>query len=302
MIFQFVGLFMLVFASKAHAKSDIKPILIDGSSTLYPLTEAVVEEFNKKFPAIRVSVGSSGTGGGFSKFLKEEIQICDASRPISSKELEEAKVNKVEFIVLPVAYDALSVVVSTKNKFIDTISIADLKKIWEPGSKIFKWSDLNPNFPKKDFKLFAPGAGSGTFDYFTKEVVGKEKSSRKDFEASENDDVLVRGIAGNEFGFGYFGHSYVEMNKKKVRALKLDAGAGAIEPSNENIRNKKYPLSRVLYIYINKKFLERKEVADFVDFYLASVVNLSVPLGFLNLESQAQNTSVKRFKDRTVGL
>ncbi len=299
---QNITLLTLFLATKAAATADIKPVIVDGSSTVFPLTEAVAEEFNKKFPKIRISVGSSGTGGGFKKFLAEEIPICDASRPISASELKIAQDKKIEFIVLPVAYDALSVAVSLKNKFLTTISIADLKKMWEPGSKIKKWSDLNPSFPNKDLKLFGPGPDSGTFDYFTEHVVGKAKLSRPDFTASEDDNILVKGVAGSEFALGYFGHAYIENNKTTIRALTLDAGAGAVEPSGANIRNKKYPLSRLLYIYVNKKSLERPEVKNFVDFYLENASSLSVSVGYLNLEVADAAMAVKKLTDRTVGI
>ena len=302
MNFKTLSIFMFFVAGKVTASDSPKPIIVDGSSTVFPLTEAVAEEFNKKFPKIRVSVGSSGTGGGFKKFLANEIQICDASRPISAKELEMAKAKSIDFIVLPVAYDALSVVVSKKNKFLDTISFADLKKIWEPGSKVNKWSDFNASYPKKDLKLFGPGPDSGTFDYFTEHVVGKAKFSRADFSASEDDNILVKGVAANEFALGYFGHAYVESNKTTIRALKVDAGAGPIEPSNDNIRNKTYPLARLLYIYVNKKALERPEVKDFVDFYLENTAKLAVSVGYLNLEAAESSLALKRYNDRTLGL
>ncbi len=247
-------------------------IKIDGSSTVYPITEAVAEDFQISTRGkTRVTVGISGTGGGFKKFCRGEIDISDASRPIKQKEIDKCKKAGIEFVEMPVAFDALTVVINPKNNWSKTITIAELKKIWEPAAqnKITKWNQINPAWPNAEFKLYGPGADSGTFDYFTEAVVGKSKSSRGDFTASEDDNVLVQGVSRDKNGLAYFGFAYYVENQKKLSAVAIDGGNGGVHPSAKTVENGTYqPLSRPIFIYVNVKSAKRPEVREFIDFYM----------------------------------
>jgi phosphate transport system substrate-binding protein len=240
-------------------------IQADGSSTVHPFTAAFAEEFRVKNGRVSITVGESGTGGGFKRFCRGETDISNASRPMRQEEIDLCKENGVEFIELPVAYDALTVVVNPKNTLLDSITVEDLKRIWEPNSTVKTWRDLNPAWPDRQILLFGPGQASGTFDYFTEAIVGKAKSSRTDYSASESDNELVNGVAGSEWALGYFGFSYYEQNKSKLKALKING----VEPSFATVENGTYqPLSRPLLLYINKKAAERPEVKAFIHFIL----------------------------------
>lgn len=291
-----------LFALKAYAAGKPTTIHIDGSSTVFPISEAVAEEYAKADRSVRVTVGVSGTGGGGKKFIAKEISIWAASRPVADKELEQLKTKKIEFVELPIAYDALSVVVSKQNTFVKAFKVADLKKLWEPGSKIKSWKDLDSSYPDKPVKLFGPGADSGTFDYFTEKVVGKAKSSRKDYEQSEDDNVLVKGVATSPFSLAYFGHSYAVNNADKLRAIPLDEGKGAVAPEHEAIRNQTYPLSRLLFLYVNKSDLEKDpKVAAFVDFYLKKSGEMANAVGYLSLTDKEKDKVYAKFQKKTVG-
>ena len=212
-------------------------VKIDGSSTVYPITEAVAEDFQKaKKGAVKVTVGISGTGGGFKKFCRGETDIVNASRPILKKEMDDCKAAGVQYVEMPVAFDALTVVVNPKNDWSKTITVAELKKIWEPAAqgKITRWSQVNPAWPDEPIKLYGAGADSGTFDYFTEAIVGKAKSSRGDFTASEDDNVLVQGVASDKNGLGFFGFAYYVENQKKVKAVAVDGGKGAVTPVRQD--------------------------------------------------------------------
>lgn len=296
----FVATLTLALSNHAAAAGDGQ-IRIDGSSTVFPISEAVAEEFGQKSPKIRVTVGTSGTGGGFKKFAVGEIDISDASRPIKASEIEEAKKKKITFIELPVGVDGLAVVVHPSNTFLKSITKEQLKKIWEPGSKIQKWSDLDPAFPKEKIALFGPGADSGTFDYFTEEVVGKARASRTDYTASEDDNVLIKGVSASKFGMAYFGHGYYTANKSRVKALAIDTGKGAVEATDENVASGKYPLSRYLYIYVNNASTARPEVDQFVKFYLDVAKDVVHQVGYLPLKPAEYAAAKERYAKKVLG-
>ena len=275
---------------------------IDGSSTVFPISEAVAEEYRAQEPRVRVTVGVSGTGGGFKKFLVGEIDINDASRAIKGKELEKAKTTGVQFIEIPVAFDGLSIVLSKKNTFVDFLTVAELKAIWQPGSHVKKWSDIRAGWPEKKIRLFGPGTDSGTFDYFTKAINGKEGASRPDYTASEDDNVLVQGVSGDEYALGYFGYAYYIENKKKIRAVPIDGGNGPVSPTYETINKGVYaPLSRPIFIYVNPASLDKPQVASFVDFYIKNAASLSTEVGYIGMPENVYTKALMRIKQRQTG-
>ncbi len=273
----------------AHAAGE-KIIKIDGSSTVYPITEAVAEEFQKA-KGTKVTVGISGTGGGFKKFCRGETDISEASRPILKKEMDACKEAGIQYIELPIAYDALTVVINPKNDFIKSMTVDELKKLWEPAAQgsIKTWNQVNATWPNTPVKLFGAGSDSGTFDYFTEAIVGKAKSSRGDYTASEDDNVLVQGVAGDKGALGYFGYAYYEENQDKLKAVPIvaKAGAPAVLPSAATVMNGTYqPLSRPLFIYINATAAAFKpEIKAFVDFYLANAPTLVKEVKYVPLPS-----------------
>lgn len=259
-------------------------IEIDGSSTVFPVSEAVAEEFHKIHPDVRVNVGVSGTGGGFKRFTAGETDISDASRPIKDKEAQAAADNGIEYYPLRVAMDGLSVLVSPDNDFVECLSVEQLKAIWEPSSAVSNWNDVDPAFPDKKIVLYGPDTDSGTFDYFTEEVVGEVQASRADYTASADDNVLVQGIAGGRYSLGYFGYSYYSENADKLKLVSVDSGNGCVTPTSETIENGTYaPLSRPLFIYVSKQSLERPEVKAFVEFYLDNAAELAQEVGYIRL-------------------
>jgi phosphate transport system substrate-binding protein len=283
-------------------------ILIDGSSTVYPITAAAAEEFNQYAPNVRAPVGVSGTGGGFKKFCVGETDIQDASRPISTSEVETCQQNNVEYIELPVAYDGLAIVVNPKNDWVDHLTVDELKKIWEPAAqgKITNWNQVREGFPDKPLQLFGAGTDSGTFDYFTEAIMGKAKEQRGDYQASEDDNVLVQGIAGDESALGYFGLAYYEENADKLKLVPVKQGdAEPVAPSIETVKNGTYqPLSRPLFIYVKKDSADRPEVKEFINFYLSdSFIPLiqSREVGYISLSDALYDAILKRFTDRTSG-
>jgi len=298
---------LLLTVGAASAQNKI--ISVDGSSTVFPITEAMAEEFQKSNKGIKVTVGIGGTGGGFKKFCRGEIDISDASRPIRDVEREECKKNNVEYIELPIALDALTVMVNPKNDWAKEMTVAELKKIWEPEAqgKIMNWKQVRASFPDRPLKLYGAGVDSGTYDYFTAAIVGKEHSSRGDFTASEDDNVLVQGIAGDLNALGFFGLAYYLENKDKLKAvaIKLKDDSKAVEPSVEGARDGTYqPLSRPIFIYVSKKAAETKpEVVQFVDFYLNKdhASKLVKEVGYVPLPENAYEVFAKRFKDRQLG-
>jgi phosphate transport system substrate-binding protein len=300
-----MALAMVVLSVKAYAASKV--IKVDGSSTVYPITEAVGEEFQKvKKGEVHVTVGISGTGGGFKRFCRGETDISDASRPIVKKEMEVCKENGIEYIELPVAYDGLAVIVNPKNDWVDNLTVEELKKMWEPDAqgKVTKWNQVRPNWPDAALKLFGPGVDSGTFDYFTEAIVGKSKASRGDFTSSEDDNVLVQGIAGDRYALGYFGLAYFEENRDKLKLVPIvnPKTGKAVLPSLESVKDGSYqPLSRPLFIYVSIKALERPEVKEFVEFYLKNAAKYSKEVGYIPLPAQAYELAMERFIKRVKG-
>lgn len=282
--------------------SDISgKVKIDGSSTVFPITEAVAEEFRKEYPKVRVSVGVSGTGGGFKKFLKKETDINDASRYIKGKEKKLAKEQGIEFIELPIAYDGISVIINPKNDFAKNITFAELKKIWEPGSKIKTWKQVNAKWPDEPIKLYGPGPDSGTFDYFTEAVMGKSKASRSDFTASEDDNVIIKGVSGDKNGMGYLGYAYYIENKGKVAAANISKDAGPVGPNAATIESGEYPLARPIFIYVSTHAAKKKQVEAFVNFYLKNAAKLSKEVGYVPLSEASYNRQKVRFSQRKTG-
>lgn len=261
-------------------------VVIDGSSTVYPITMAVAEEFKKVQPNVEVSVAMAGTGGGMKKFVAGEIDICDASRPIKQEEKDKAKANGIDYIEFEIAYDGITVVVNKDNTWADSITIDELNKIWKKDSTVKTWKDVNSAWPAEPIKLYGPGTDSGTFEYFTEAINKKAKESRTDFTPSEDDNVLVQGVAGDKYAMGYFGFSYYEENNDKLKALKVDAGKGPVEPTFDTIKNKSYaPLSRPLFIYVSKKKFEDEQVKAFTEFYINNAGKLSEEVDYIPLES-----------------
>ncbi len=284
-------------------------VRIDGSSTVFPVTEAVAEEFQKaKKGTVRVTVGISGTGGGFKKFCRGETDISNASRPILKREMEDCQKAGVEYFELPVAYDALSVVVHPKNTWIKSMTVEELKRIWEPAAqgKITRWNQVNPAWPDAPLKLFGAGADSGTFDYFTEAIVGKAKSSRGDYTASEDDNVLVQGVSRDVNALGFFGYAYYAENRDKLRAVPIveKPGKPAVAPSEETVISGTYqPLSRPIFIYVNAKAIARPEVREFVQYYMTHGAKLAKEVKYVPLPAKAYELAwqhVERGKKGTV--
>ncbi len=264
-------------------------VVIDGSSTVYPITMAVAEEFKKVQPNVEVSVAMAGTGGGMKKFVAGEIDICDASRPIKQEEKDKAKANGIDYIEFEIAYDGITVVVNKDNTWADSITIDELNKIWKKDSTVKTWKDVNSAWPAEPIKLYGPGTDSGTFEYFTEAINKKAKESRTDFTPSEDDNVLVQGVAGDKYAMGYFGFSYYEENNDKLKALKVDAGKGPVEPTFDTIKNKSYaPLSRPLFIYVSKKKFEDEQVKAFTEFYINNAGKLSEEVDYIPLEESVK--------------
>jgi phosphate transport system substrate-binding protein len=284
-------------------------IKIDGSSTVFPLTEAVAEEFQKlKQGRVKVTVGISGTGGGFKKFVRGEIDISDASRPILKEEMEQAKANGIEYVELPVCFDALTVVVNPQNDWVASMTIEELKKIWEPAAqgKITRWNQVRPEWPNQEIVLFGAGADSGTFDYFTEAVVGKAKASRGDFTASEDDNVLVQGVGGSKYALGYIPYAYYAPNTSKLKAVGIEWDKNTVKepvmPTLENVLAGTYnPLSRPLFIYVNRKSAEKSDIKEFVEFFLKNGMTLANEVKYLPLPANAYEMALARFSKMEIG-
>jgi phosphate transport system substrate-binding protein len=283
---------LIVAALAAAAPAYAQIVKIDGSSTVYPITEAVAEEFQKsKRNRIKVTVGISGTGGGFKKFCRNETDISGASRPILKKEMDDCKAAGIEYFELPVAFDALTVVINPKNSFVKQLTIAEMKKMWEPAAqgKVTMWNQVNPAWPAQPMKLFGPGADSGTFDYFTEAVVGKSKSSRGDFTASEDDNVLVQGVSRDVNGLGYFGFAYYVENKDKLKAVPIvnEKGQPVLPSFDAVIAGTYTPLARPIFIYVNAKSLGKPEVKEFVEYYMTHGAKLAKEVKYVPLPDSA---------------
>ena len=259
-------------------------IEIDGSSTVFPISQAAAEEFRNEHSDVQIPVGISGTGGGFKRFIVGETDISNASRSIKDSERELAAENGVDFIELTVAFDGLSVIVNPDNDFAACMTTAELKKLWEPGSKVSKWNEIRSDWPDRPIRLYGPDTDSGTFDYFTDAINGEEDASRPDYTQSADDNVLVQGISGDKNSLGYFGYAYYLENTDKLKLVAVDAGAGCIEPSKETINDGSYsPLSRPMFIYVNKASLDRPGVKAFVEFYLENAAALAEEVGYVAL-------------------
>jgi phosphate transport system substrate-binding protein len=292
-------------AAPVYAQQKI--VKIDGSSTVFPITEAVAEEFQKaKKQQIKVTVGISGTGGGFKKFCRGETDISDASRPISAKEMKECADAGIKYVELPVAFDALTVVINPKNTWIKEFKVEELKKMWEPAAqgKITHWNQINPAWPNAPIKLFGPGADSGTFDYFTDAINGKEKASRGDFTASEDDNVLVQGVSRDVNAVGYFGLAYYVENKDKLKAAPIvNKGSNkAVAPSLETVMDGTYqPLARPIFIYVSDKSMNKPEVKEFVEYYIKHAPKLVKEVGYVPLSAAHYDQAMKNFQSKKLG-
>lgn len=297
---------LMLFSIKSSYAVE-KVIKIDGSSTVYPITEAVAEEFQKlKKGSVNVTVGISGTGGGFKKFCRGETDISNASRPILKKEMDVCKEHGIEYIELPVAYDGLAVMVNPKNNWVKSLTVEDLKKMWEPSAQgtITKWNQIRPEWPDAPLKLYGPGVDSGTFDYFTEAIVGKSKASRGDYTSSEDDNVLVQGISGDKNALGYFGLAYYEENRDKLKLVAIvnPATKKEVYPSLKTVMDGEYqPLSRPIFIYVNKKSAEKPEVKEFVEFYLKNASKLVKQVKYIPLPDKAYKLAQERFSKRKTG-
>ena len=284
-------------------------VALDGSSTVFPISEAVAEEFQKANPGARVTVGISGTGGGFQKFCRAEIDISNASRPISGTEIEACARTGVEYIELPIAYDGIAIAVNPMATWVEHITTAELKMLWSPDAqgKITNWSQVRPGWPDKEFHLYGAGVDSGTYDYFTEVINGKAKASRGDFTSSEDDNVLVQGIANDEYALGFVPYAYYEGNKNKLKLVgvddgKADNGAGPIAASPETIRNGTYqPFARPIFIYVSTKAAARAEVQGFVEFYLSHADALVREVNYVDLGGDAYKLVATRYANRTTG-
>jgi phosphate transport system substrate-binding protein len=282
-------------------------VKIDGSSTVFPITEAVAEEFQKAQKGkIKVTVGISGTGGGFKKFCRGETDISNASRPITRLEMEDCKAAGVTYLEMPVAYDALTVVINPKNSFLKSATVAEMKKLWEPGAqgKVTRWNQVNPAWPDAPVKLFGAGADSGTFEYFTEAIVGKAKSSRGDFTASEDDNVLVQGVSRDVNAIGYFGYAYYAENKDKLKAVPIvnEKLGKPIEPSGETVVNGTYqPLSRPIFIYVNAKSAGKPEVKEFLSYFNKNADKLVKEVKYVPLPSKAYAYNMETLGKMRIG-
>jgi phosphate transport system substrate-binding protein len=284
-------------STAAGGGSDLRgTIKIDGSSTVAPLSEAAAELFQAENPGVRVTVGTSGTGGGFEKFCAGETDVSDASRPI--KEDEEAPIcerNGIAYEEVQVANDGLAVVVHPENDWADCLTVEQLKKIWDRGSEVDSWRDVDPSFPDEEIELFGPGTDSGTFDYFTGEVNGEEGRSRSDYSASEDDNVIVQGVSGSRGGIGYFGLSYVQQNEGRVKAVQIDGGDGCVAPSTETVQDGTYePLGRPLFIYASEKAIARPEVKSFLDFYLSNAGQIAEQALYVPMTEEQRAASQRK--------
>jgi phosphate transport system substrate-binding protein len=273
-------------------------VKVDGSSTVYPLTSAAAELFGEEQAKVKVSVGESGTGGGFEKFCNGETDISDASRPIKDEEKAACDAKGIKYGELIVANDALTVVVNKDNSFVDCLTTAQLKKIWAPKSTVKTWNQVDPSFPAQPIKLYGPGTDSGTFDYFTKEINGEEGASRTDYTPSEDDNVLVQGVAGDENALGYFGYTYFEENTDKLKAVKIDSGGGCIAPSVKAAQDGSYkPLSRPLFVYVSDKAVARPEVKGFVQYYVDNIDDIVKEAKFVPLTDEQKATLTSEYDE-----
>ncbi|MDT8341779.1 MAG: PstS family phosphate ABC transporter substrate-binding protein [Longimicrobiales bacterium] len=274
----------------------------DGSSTVFPVAEAVAEEFQIANPGIQVTVGVSGTGGGFKRFCAGETDLSNASRPIRDSEAEVCRENGVDFLELSVGWDGLSVLANPANDFAMCLTVDELRRIWEPGSTVRTWADVRGGWPAEQIRLYGPGTDSGTFDYFTESIVGESGASRADFQASEDDNILVQGIAGDRYALGYFGYAYYAENAERLKLLEIDGGNGCVLPTDETIEDGSYaPLARPLYVYVSTGSLTRPEVRSYVDFMLGNAAELVPSTGYHALRSEQYAEGLRRVAEAAGG-
>lgn len=300
-------IFVMGFWGTGWAKRAV--VKIDGSSTVFPITEAVAEEFQAVNRRVRITIGVSGTGGGFKKFCADEVDISNASRPIKPSEVKMCAAKGVEYIELPVSYDGIAIVTNKRNNWVKSLTVKELKQIWEPAAqgKVMRWNQIRTDWPDKEIHLFGPGIDSGTFDYFTEAVVGKGGASRGDFTASENDNVLVQGISTDLSALGFFGVAYYQYNQDRLKLIPVDDendenGKGPTTPDYENVLQGKYqPLSRPLFIYVRKAAADRPEVQRFIQFYMENAGPLSKEVGYIALPDKAYDLAQGRFEKRKTG-
>lgn len=299
-----VSLLVLGCAEKTAQPGDTSKlsgtVALDGSSTVFPISEAVAEEFQRENPQVRVTAGVSGTGGGFKKFCLGETDINDASRPIKQSEIEACAKHGIKYAEFTVAYDGVSVVVNPENDFVDYLTLDELKRIWEPRSRVHRWSDVRGKWPSEEIFLAGPDTDSGTFDYFTERVVGKSGASRSDYTASADDNTLVQAVAGEKYALGYFGYAYYVENRDKLRVVPIDDGSGAIAPSPQSIESGEYPLSRPLFIYVNTESLQRPEVRAFLRYYLENSRPLIEDVGYVPISESMKEKMLERFEKTQV--
>jgi len=267
-------------------------IEVDGSSTVFPVSEAAAEDFMIANPGVRITVALSGTGGGFKRFCAGEIPIADASREISQEEIDACGAAGIDYMEIPVAFDGLSVVTNPTADFVECLSMEELRAVWEPNSAVSSWADLRAGFPDREIRLYGPGTDSGTFDYFTEEVVGEAKASRTDFQASEDDNVLVQGVAGDEGSLGYFGFAYYVQNQQRLKLLGVDAGGGCVKPSDATIEDGTYRLARPLLIYVRLDALAEPAVQAFLEFYLTEAPLIVPSTGYHALPAERYEESL----------
>ena len=284
----FCVLLLQVSYGECQTKKSKASVRIDGSSTVFLITEAVAEEFLKVNPQIRVVVGVSGTGGGFKKFLRGDIDITNASRKIKEVEIQEAKQKKLQYLEIPIAYDGISIVVNKKNRWVDFLTTDELRKIWQPQSAVKTWKDVRSSWPSIKMHLYGPGTDSGTFDYFTEVINGRTQASRPDFNRSEDDNILVQGVAGDQGALGYFGYAYYAENKSTIKLVPIKhQGTAALYPTPTTIKNGNYtPLSRMLFLYVNQASLTKPAVKEFLKFYLEKVSSLLDEIGYIPLQKK----------------
>ena len=271
---------------------------IDGSSTVYPISEAVAEEFNELYPNVRVNVGVSGTGGGFKRFTIGETDVSNASRHMENpRETSQAEENGIKYVELRLGTDGLSVMVSPANDFVDCLTTEELRMIWEPGSEINNWKQVRAEFPDQKMRLYGPDTDSGTFDYFTEEIMGEVQLSRPDYTASADDNVLIQGIAGDKGSLGYFGYAYYQESKDNLKLVAVDSGSGCVKPSPQTILSGEYsPLSRPLFIYVNMDSYKRPEVKMLVDFYMEHGPELTNEVGYVSSGSGVYEENIRKLK------
>lgn len=287
------GISAVACSQKGGKNTLAGTVKADGSSTVGPITQAVAEEFNRENKDVNITVGISGTGGGFKKFAVGETDLSNASRKVKDSEVAKAKENGIDMVELEVAYDGISIVVNKENTWAKDLTAEELKKMWEPDSKVKLWSDVRPEWPKEAIKFYSPGTDSGTFEYFTEAINKEAKKIRTDITASEDDNVLVTGVAGDKYAIGYFGLSYYEENMDKLNIVKVNG----VEPSIETVKDGTYkPLSRPLYVYVNKKSLERPEVKAFMEYYLENAKNLVGDVGYIPLEDEKYEAGKNKLK------